>query len=232
LPADALSEDALDGLHAITGHRFAAPELLAEALTHPSVTNRERSGDYQRLEFVGDRVLGLVIAARVFREDPAAREGELAVRYNALVRRETLARAAARLDLGRFLQLSRSEEEQGGRDKPTILADALEAVIGALYFDAGLEVAKRFIEQALGPYLEDGEAVKDAKTRLQELLQTGGGRPPDYRVVERSGPDHAPFFVVEVRAEDGRTCVGEGGSRRAAEQAAAAAMLDELHGGG
>jgi len=225
-----VGDTAQDELSTILGHRFGDPDLLRQALTHPSVEDRA-GGDYQRLEFVGDRVLGLVVAERVYGEDAAAREGELAVRYNALVRRETLAQAAAQLGLGRFLRLSRSEEESGGRDKPTILADALEAVFGALYFDGGLEVARRFILQALAPYLADGEAAKDAKTRLQEHLQTGGGRPPDYTVLERTGPDHAPHFVVEVTTADGRRCTGEGSSRRGAEQAAAAAMLDALHGG-
>ncbi|HZD25781.1 MAG TPA: ribonuclease III [Alphaproteobacteria bacterium] len=213
------------------GHRFDRPALLEEALTHPSVDVRRSGGrNYQRLEFLGDRVLGLVIAARLLAEDPAASEGDLAVRFNALVRRETLAEVALECGLDPFVRLGRSEEEQGGRAKPAILADVCEAVIGALYLDGGLAAAEDFILRGWRRRLARAGVGKDAKTTLQERVQAGAKAPPTYRVTGREGPDHAPHFTVEVTVKGEPPASGEGGSRREAEQAAAQAMLDRLDG--
>jgi len=204
--------------------------LLEEALSHPSLDHRRQGGrDYQRLEFLGDRVLGLVIARALYRDDPAADEGGLAVRFNTLVRRETVADAARLLGLGPYILLGKSEERQGGRGKPAILADVCEAVIGALYLDGGLGVAEVFVLRYWADFIaKSGSAAKDPKTQLQELIQESDGKPPRYRMLAQDGPDHAPCFTVEVRAEGTEVAEGQGRSRQEAEKAAAKAMLEAL----
>lgn len=221
-------------LETILGHDFANKDLLTEALTHPSLNIRKRAGaDYQRLEFLGDRVLGLLIAEELWRRDDKANEGDLAVRLNALVRRDAVAEAARAVELGDFLYLGRSEIDQGGREKAAILADVCEAVIGALYLDAGLDVARKFVVHAWAELLDVArDAGKDAKTRLQELVQGAAEPPPEYRIVGRTGPDHEPSFTVEVKTVHGGPIEGQGGSRREAEQAAAAVLLEILEAGG
>ncbi len=217
-------------LYPLLGHEFAQPALLEEALSHPSLDRRRQGGrDYQRLEFLGDRVLGLVIATALYRDDPGADEGGLAVRFNTLVRRETVADAARLLGLGPYILLGKSEERQGGRDKPAILADVCEAVIGALYLDGGLGPAEVFVQRYWADFMvESGSATKDPKTELQELIQARDGKPPRYRVLAQDGPDHAPCFTVEVRAAATEAAEGQGGSRQEAEKAAAKAMLAAL----
>jgi len=222
--------DADRALQAALGHRFAEPALLREALTHAS-TEPADGRDYERLEFLGDRVLGLVIAARLMRGLPAARAGELAVALNALVRRETVAEVARELGLGAHLRLGPSEATTDGRAKPAILADAMEAVLGALYLDGGMAAAAACIERAWsGRLAAAAGAAKDAKTRLQERLQGAGDALPSYVVVGQEGPAHRPHFRVRVEAA-GKQAEGEGSSRRAAEQAAAAALLARLAAG-
>ena len=211
----------------LLGHQFAKPELLEEALCHPSLDHRRQGGrDYQRLEFLGDRVLGLIISTALYKDDAQADEGALAVRFNNLVRRETVARVARLVGLGAHMRLGKSEDSQGGRDKPAILADVCEAVIGALYLDGGLPSAEAFVLKYWADFMAStSEATKDPKTQLQELLQGRAGKPPLYRVVGQEGPDHAPVFKVEVRADGHDPAEGEGGSRQEAEKVAAAAML-------
>ena len=211
----------------LLGHQFAKPELLEEALCHPSLDHLRQGGrDYQRLEFLGDRVLGLIISTALYKDDAQADEGTLAVRFNNLVRRETVARVARLVGLGTHMRLGKSEDRQGGRDKPAILADVCEAVIGALYLDGGLPSAEAFVLKYWADFMAStSEATKDPKTRLQELLQGRSGKPPLYRVVEQEGPDHAPIFKVEVRADGHDPAEGQGNSRQEAEKAAAAAML-------
>jgi ribonuclease-3 len=218
------------GLYPLIGHEFVQPALLEEALSHPSLDHRRQGGrDYQRLEFLGDRVLGLVIATALYRDDPAADEGGLAVRFNTLVRRETVADAARLLGLGPYILLGKSEERQGGRGKPAILADVCEAVIGALYLDGGLGVAEVFVLRYWANFIaKSGGAAKDPKTQLQELIQESDGKPPRYRMLAQDGPDHAPCFTVEVRAKGTEVAEGQGGSRQEAEKAAAKAMLAAL----
>lgn len=209
---------------AILGHVFARPDLLAQALTHPSVEGRE---NYQRLEFLGDRVLAVVIAEMLFKHYPDAREGALAARFNDLVRRDTLAGVAVEAGLGGHIILSPAEAESGGREKPAILADVCEAVIAALYLDGGMAVAEDFIKSFWGALAGDmAETPKDGKTALQERAQGAGLAAPVYLEVGRSGPAHAPEFTIEVQVKGQASVTGAGRTKQAAQQAAAAAMLE------
>lgn len=213
------------------GHRFARPALLSRALTHPSAATRGRNGgrSYERLEFLGDRVLGLIVADLLLAHFPDESEGELGRRLAELVRRETLADVAAELELGTALRLAKGEVLSGERDNPAILADSCEAVIGALYLDGGLEAARRLIETHWRPRIEEAETPpQDAKTALQEWAQGRGLALPSYREVGRSGPAHEPRFTVEVSVEGRTPARGEGRSKRLAEQVAAARLLDAI----
>lgn len=212
------------------GHSFARPELLVRALTHGSIATPTRP-DNQRLEFLGDRVLGLVLADALYRADTEASEGTLAPRYNALVRKETCADVARAIDLGAVLRLGRSEMISGGRRKQALLGDAMEAVIGAVYLDAGFEAARAMVLRLWKvPLAGADQTGADPKNALQELVQGRGEAPPVYAEIARSGPDHAPLFRIEVRLETGETARAEAGSKRAAERAAAAALLARLGG--
>lgn len=210
------------------GYRFGDVDILVTALTHPSASSPARP-DNQRLEFLGDRVLGLVIAEAMYREYPGASEGDLAPRLNALVRREALAEVAAEIGLGAFLMLGRSESTSGGRRKAAILADALEAVIAAVYRDGGLDAAAAFILKWWQPRIvEQGDAPLDAKTQLQEWAQARGLAPPEYRMTGRTGPDHAPHFAILATLETGARGEGAAGSKKQAEQRAAAELLAQV----
>lgn len=220
------NRSSLRALEARLNHRFADPSLLTRALSHSSALDRGgASRSNERLEFLGDRVLGLVIAEWLIRECPNADEGELAVRFNALVRREACATAAERIELGKYLVLGPGEDRAGGREKIAILADACEAVIAALYLDGGLTAAHAFIEAEWAPLLAQPARRADAKTALQEWTQGQGRGIPSYKAIERSGPDHAPIFKVEVEIAGIAPACGSGGSKRVAEQAAARALL-------
>ena len=210
------------------GHHFSQPDLLIRALTHGSVSSPTRS-DNQRLEFLGDRVLGLVMAAALLDHDKTASEGQLAPRFNALVRKEACADVARQIDIGSVLKLGRSEMLSGGRRKQALLGDAMEAVIAAVYYDAGYEVAGAVIRQLWGDRITQVEAdARDAKTALQEWAQARGERPPAYVELSRSGPDHAPVFTIAARLQGGTEAQAVAGSKRQAEQAAAAALLQKL----
>jgi ribonuclease-3 len=213
------------------GHRFARPALLVRALTHPSAASRRGAGDdsYERLEFLGDRVLGLIVADLLLARFPAEDEGALAVRHAELVRRETLAEVAGELGLEAYLRLAKGEEAAGERRNPALLANACEAVIGALYLDAGLAAARGLVEPLWGPRLEAAaEPPQDAKTALQEWAQARGLALPRYREVGREGPAHEPHFTVEARVEGHEPTLGEGRSKRLAEQAAAVRLLAQV----
>ena len=213
------------------GHGFCDPALLVEAVTHASMSSPTRA-DNQRLEFLGDRVLGLVMAEALLERDPAATEGQLAPRFNALVRKETCAAVAREIDLGGVLKLGRSEMLSGGRRKEALLGDAMEAVIAAVYRDAGFEAAKETVLRLWGAHIAAVERdARDAKTALQEWAQARGMAPPDYVEVARSGPDHAPVFTIEARLPDGTAETAAAGSKRQAEQAAAQALLARVEGG-
>lgn len=212
------------------GHRFERPELLLRALTHPSMSSATR-GDNQRLEFLGDRVLGLVIAEALLAADTEASEGLLAPRFNALVRKETCADVAREIDLGAVLKLGRSEMKSGGRRKEALLGDAMEAVIAAVYQDAGFAVAQALVLSLWGERVTQVEAdARDAKTSLQEWAQARKQPPPRYVEINRDGPDHAPVFTVEARLESGEVSTATAASKRGAEQAAAKALLERLEG--
>jgi ribonuclease III len=214
-------------LEASLGHSFRDKALLERALSHASVG---AANSNERLEFLGDRVLGLVVAEKLYRLYPKDAEGVLALKLNALVRKETCAEAADAAGLSDHLILAASEASSGGRKKAVILAGACEAVIAALYLDGGVDAARGFIERYWSAAFEAlGEDMRDAKTALQEWAQARGSRTaPAYRTVRREGPDHAPRFVVEVHIADETPEAGEGRSKREAEQAAAAAMLARL----
>jgi ribonuclease-3 len=220
-----------DTLYERLGYRFQRVELLTEALTHPSFRSGRAGagGDYERLEFVGDRVLGLITAEILFEAFSDAAAGELARRLNARVRQEALVEVAKSIELGSYLHLSRSERRTGGETKPAILADACEAVIAALYLDGGLDVARAFIER-LWPDVdsENDAARKDAKTALQEWAHKQNKPAPDYVVVKEEGPPHKPVFTVEVRIEGLEPATGRGKSKRAAQQAAAQLLLGTI----
>ncbi|MFC4671216.1 ribonuclease III [Seohaeicola nanhaiensis] len=210
------------------GYQFQRPELLVRALTHGSVSSATRT-DNQRLEFLGDRVLGLVMADALLDHDKSATEGQLAPRFNALVRKETCAEVAREVDVGAVLKLGRSEMMSGGRRKIALLGDAMEAVIAAVYRDGGMEPARRMILRLWGARIASVEAdARDSKTVLQEWLQARGQTPPTYEAVSRTGPDHAPVFVIAARLADGTEARASATSKRQAEQAAAAALLNLL----
>ena len=210
------------------GHTFATPELLNRAVTHASMSSPNRD-DNQRLEFLGDRVLGLVMAEALLALDPGATEGQLAPRFNALVRKETCADVARDIDLGTVLKLGRSEMISGGRRKQALLGDAIEAVIAAVYLDGGFDAAKDLVLRLWGTRTSDvKEDARDAKTALQEWAQARKLSPPEYVQTARSGPDHAPVFTILARLENGVEASAIAPSKRAAEQAAATTLLVQL----
>ena len=210
------------------GYEFSNLSLLVEALTHSSIASDFRK-DNQRLEFLGDRVLGLVMAEALLEIDQTAPEGTLAPRFNALVRKETCAEVARQIELGGVLKIGRSEMLSGGRRKDALLGDGMEAVIAAIYKDGGFEIAKTIIIKLWGDRIKNvkGDA-RDAKTMLQEWAQARGQNPPNYEVMSRSGPDHAPDFLVKVILESGETSEALAGSKRQAEQMAAKALLKKI----
>lgn len=212
------------------GHSFAKPELLIRAVTHSSMSSPHRD-DNQRLEFLGDRVLGLVMAEALLAADPNAPEGQLAPRFNALVRKETCADVARQIDLGAVLKLGRSEMLTGGRRKEALLGDAMEAIIAAVYLDAGFEVARDRVVALWGDRIANVEAdARDAKTALQEWAQAQGEPPPNYSEIARTGPDHAPTFTIEVTLQSGPCEQAQAPNKRQAEQAAAKALLARIQG--
>ena len=219
---------AQERLAARLGHAFTDTGLFVRALTHRSMG----AGSNERLEFLGDAILGFLVAEHLFRSRPDAPEGELTRLRARVVRRESLAAAARRLGVGDALRLGAGELKTGGRDRDSILADAFEAIVGALYLDSNLATCRGRVLAMLGDRIETAAADdggKDAKTRLQELLQ-GQGRPlPAYRIVEVSGSDHRRMFTVGCRVEGvAGEAVGTGSSRRRAEQEAAARAMAAL----
>ena len=212
------------------GYKFADKDLLERALTHISaLSGGNRAASYQRLEFLGDHVLGLVISDMLYRAFPKANEGELSRRLADLVRKETCAEVARAMDLGPVLKLGNSESHAGGRRRTTILADVCEALVGAAFIDGGYNAADELImrfwkERMLKPL----RPLRDPKTILQEWAQARGLPTPAYRELARTGPHHDPEFRVAVVLPDRPPAEGIGSSKRAAEQAAAAAMLTRV----
>jgi len=228
-----------DGLAGRIGHVFKRPALLTEALTHRSALNppgkrrgRPAPRTYERLEFLGDRVLGLVVADLLWRRFPAGSEGELTRRFHDLVQGATLARVAETIGLGPHLILAPSEAASGARN-PSILADVCEAVIAAVYVDGGYEAAFAVVERWWTPLIAElGDRPQDAKTRLQEWAQARGLGLPAYRVMATEGPSHAPRFTVAASVAQSEEVSATASSKRAAETEAAAALLERLVGNG
>ncbi len=225
-----ISKPAIAALQKRLGYNFKTQELLLEAMTHASSETQSAGlANNERLEFLGDRVLGLLTADALAKKFPEANEGDLALRLNALVRRETLAEIAVEMGLGKCLVLSGGEDQSGGREKPALLADACEALIAALYRDGGMRAAKAVFDQFWLPYFDRvAKTPKDPKTFLQEWTQSRNLGTPRYDMVARMGPDHAPQFALDVVLDNGDKARGTGGSKREAEQAAATAMLEKL----
>ncbi len=231
----AMNETHRKALELAIGHSFSDPTLLHRALTHSTVRQEaasDFSGDNEELEFLGDAVLGLVVSEHLLRNFPGWNAGKLSQSKARLVSAQMLHQAARRLNLGTYVRLGRGEEKTGGREKETVLADAYEAVVGAIFLDAGLPAAAGFISRTL---LEDALrensallGIPDHKSALQEFLQARGARPADYRVASESGPDHQKSFVVEVFIAGNCVAQGEGSSKKKAEQVAAGAALQRL----
>ncbi|MEM7565799.1 MAG: ribonuclease III [Pseudomonadota bacterium] len=215
-----------EDLEARLGHSFADRTLLERALTHPSAVRGGVEATYQRLEFLGDRVLGLVVADALLKAYPQAPEGELAKRHTQMVRAETCAEIAQTLDIGPHMRVAAPERRGGPQAiKATILADAMEALIGAVHQDAGFEAAQGFVLAHWPDGMEGEGRLTDAKSMLQEWALSRGDAIPTYREVSREGPDHAPVFTIEAAVEDAAPAEGSGSSKRDAEQAAAQALL-------
>jgi ribonuclease-3 len=209
------------------GHHFTDRTLIERALSHVSAVRGDtRVKSYQRLEFLGDHVLGLVISDMLFRAFPRADEGELSQRLSDLVRKETCTEVALAIDIGPHLRLGAGELRTGGRKKTAILADVCEAVIGAVFLDGGYAAAEKMVELLWRErMLSPQRPLRDAKTILQEWAQARGLPPPHYRETERRGPDHRPLFRIAVELPGIAASEGTGPTKRDAEQAAAAAML-------
>jgi ribonuclease-3 len=200
-------------------------ELFERALTHSSM----RRESYERLEFLGDRVLGLVIASALYQRYPNEPEGQMSRRYNALVARETCAEIGRELGLPRLIRVGKQAREDRASESDNVIGDVVEALIGALYVDSGVEAAQRFILAAWGPFLEgQARAPEHPKSALQELAAARGLRAPEYELVSRTGAQHAPHFTIRVSVPRLGEAEAEGSSKQEAETAAAAALLDQL----
>lgn len=231
-----MSDEGREVLEAVLEYSFQRPELLDQALTHSSRKREAAAGrepDNEPLEFLGDSVLGLVASEFLWRTFPEWETGRLAKSKARLVSTASLVIAAQKLGLGRHLRLGRGEEKTGGREKRNLLADAFEAVVAAIYLDAGLDAARKFLERSLlQPAVAEWAATLgegDHKSSLQEWLQHRGSGPVEYRLIKEAGPDHRKIFSVEVRLGRRRLSAGEGRTKKDAEQEAARAALERLH---
>lgn len=211
------------------GRAFGDEPLLQEALTHSSFHEGRGGVSNERLEFLGDRVLGLIVAEQLYRRFPHWGEDELAPRLNSVVNRQACAGAARSAGVGPALRLSPAEAEQGGRDKQGILADASEALVAAIYLEGGLAAARAFVEAHWAHELSSvASAARDAKMALQEFAAAKKLSPPHYSVSARAGPDHAPLFTICVEVAGLGRAEAQAGSKREAERAAAARLLDQV----
>lgn len=214
------------------GYTFANPALLLKSLTHPSYAEDPETGNYQRLEFLGDAVLGLILAEELFKTLPDKREGALTRNRSMLVKGEQLCLMAREIDLGKHVRMGEAEAAQGGRKRDSILEDSFEAMIGAIYLDGGLDAARTVVLNLYGPLekrLAHQSQAHNPKGKLQELLQPSLGNDCiEYRVVETSGPDHQKSFTVEVHVQGVLKGQGSGNSKKLAEEAAAREALEGL----
>ncbi len=220
----------METLEAKLGYTFQDRRLLENALTHSSYANENHSpsGSNERLEFLGDSVLGMVTADFLYRKHPDLPEGELTRKRAALVREESLVEVADRLDLGAYLKLGRGEDHGGGRQRPSIRADAVEAVLAAVFLDGGLEEAKKIIQRFILDKEAEKAASQDYKTALQEQIQRESGQVLNYRLTGESGPDHAKVFSVAVELNGKTVGEGRGHSKKEAEQMAAKAAIEAI----
>ena len=231
---DATVSRQLVELQSVIGHRFACPALLVEAMTHRSFVNENpgrQETDNQRLEFFGDAILDFSVSGLLFRRFPESREGELTRLRARLVDEENLARMAAHIGLGACLRLGRGEERDNGRSKASLLADAYEALLAAVYLDGGMPAIEALVGAQFSPLLEEAALTglrDDYKTSLQELAQNMFGEPPTYRVTGESGPPHQRIYAVAAIIGGETIGVGEGRSKKVAEQAAARDALEKL----
>lgn len=229
-----MNETERTALESAIGHRFREPHRLHRALTHSTLrqeASEDFAGDNEELEFLGDAVLGLVVSEYLLHSFPDWTAGKLSQSKARLVSAPSLHQAARAIHLGAYVQLGRGEEKTGGREKETVLADAYEAVVAAVYLDAGLEAAAAFVGRSLLAPAASADpellAQPDQKSALQELLQSRGQRPAEYRVVSESGPDHQKQFLVEVVVEGRALARGAGSSKKKAEQTAAGLALEQ-----
>ena len=227
-----LDNDERSGLEAIIGHHFASPELLEQAVTHRSYRQLSNGLDNERLEFLGDRVLGLIVSEHLCQSFPDWDAGQLSKGLARLVSATSLHAAARRLSFGTHLRLGPGEEKTGGRDKKRLLADVFEAILGAIYLDAGLSAASSFLQRTLlvPAFAAHAQGIErtDHKSALQEWLQQRGRPSVEYRVHRESGPDHQKVFEVEVWHSNEKLSVSEGGTKKEAEQEAARVALATL----
>ncbi len=222
----ALSQHDQDRLKQVLGYTFDNCKRLERALTHSSARTAGQ-GNYERLEFLGDRVLGLVIAELLFSLFPAAKEGDLSVRLNQLVSAQTCAEVADELELHRYIRTGADVKSLTGKRMANVRADVMESLIAAIYLDSGLEAARAFIMRNWESRAKaSADARRDAKTELQEWAHSRTGEAPSYTIIERSGPDHDPMFTVRVQVRGVEAEAGLGRSRRAAEQSAATKLLE------
>ena len=215
-------------INKLLDYQFKNNRLLEEALTHASARKSSKVNN-ERLEFLGDRVLGLVIAEELLRKNPNSTEGEIATYYNSLVKKETCSFIAKEIGLENLLTLGKSVKRTNDRQKDKILGNAIEALIGAIFLDAGFEISKQLV---LKVWRKQIDIVRDieahAKTALQEFLQSKGQEPPTYKQISRTGPDHDPDFCVEVVLGSGLNAIGSGSTKRMAETKAAEQILEKI----
>jgi len=228
-----MNTDRLEQLQQSLGYRFADIGHLQQALTHPSYHNEQEagSGDYQRLEFLGDAILGMLLAETLFGRFPEADEGKLSRSRAQLAEQCTLAGIARERGIGEYIRVGRGEEQTAGRDKDSILCDVLEAILAAVYLDGGLEASRRVVLALFDELLDapwGSAASRDAKSELQEALSARGLAPPEYRLAEESGPPHDRQFRFLVLVEERVAGEGQGRSKKIAQQAAAARALELL----
>ena len=232
---DAFSDGVdLRPIEAALGYRFFGRRYAVAAVTHSSMRvsaegRKVASESYERLEFLGDRVLGLIISEMLLFRFPDEREGDLAKRHTELVRRETLAEVAVSLDIGPLIRMSRGERDGGGQQKESLLADVVEALIAAIYLDGGMAPVRSFIERNWSPFLEAAKRPpRDPKTALQEWAQARALPLPVYELIGQSGPSHEPQFEISVNVEGQKSVQATAGNKRAAEREAAAILLDRV----
>ena len=213
------------------GYQFRDKSLLKQALTHSSFANEQRINklkDYERLEFLGDAVLELISSDFLFHENPQMPEGKLTKLRSSMVCEPALAYCARDIELGRYMLLGKGEDMTGGRNRDSIVSDATEALLGAIYLDGGFEPAQAFVMKFILKDLEDNRIFYDSKTVLQEMVQEGGNHPVEYRLLKEEGPDHSKSFTVEALINGESMGTGTGHTKKAAEQAAAYQAIREI----